>query len=247
MPENITAVVVVAEMLEEEKEKRNNKNYKKKAISFEETKPKVRYIWTWTYAHREARTSVWILAAADHQSFARRIAQVDEILTPVLEHLVSVDYIVKNVFHQNNQTSLFSENYEIEYRFNICPNKYVPKICAFCRKPITTPHLDPLGTCCWIWNKKLRITAAFGLVYFPTTNITSCEPKKKIIKSADEANDVQAYRGYNGKRIEKKPMPLRSKARPNIMCSLPLKYQTARSLPVQSWFRNCQAYCRVRA
>ena len=56
-----------------------------KQVTFEK-EPSVRYIHTWTFAHREARKGdSWILAAIDRQRFAKRVALVGEILTPVLE------------------------------------------------------------------------------------------------------------------------------------------------------------------
>lgn len=48
--------------------------------------PKIKYIYHWLYAHREARKSVnWEQMAVDHYRFQRRISQLESIISPVLD------------------------------------------------------------------------------------------------------------------------------------------------------------------
>ncbi|XP_031783868.1 uncharacterized protein LOC103317258 isoform X1 [Nasonia vitripennis] len=58
-------------------------NGKKKCVRFEE-EPTIHLMYTWKFAHHEARCGKWEEAARDRERFRRRIAQTNEIIMPVL-------------------------------------------------------------------------------------------------------------------------------------------------------------------
>lgn len=56
----------------------------KKTVTFK-TSVEIRKIIRWEFAHREARRRYWEIVAADRCRFARRIADVERLLAPLLK------------------------------------------------------------------------------------------------------------------------------------------------------------------
>lgn len=56
----------------------------KKAISFQ-IKPEIRMLYTWRYAHQQARKGTWHIDAIDRMRFQKRIEIIKSILDPFLQ------------------------------------------------------------------------------------------------------------------------------------------------------------------
>lgn len=55
----------------------------KKTVSFH-TKPEIKILNTWVYAHQQARRGTWHIDAVDRMRFLRRIEITKNILDPIL-------------------------------------------------------------------------------------------------------------------------------------------------------------------
>ncbi|XP_031779859.1 protein phosphatase 1 regulatory subunit 15A-like [Nasonia vitripennis] len=56
---------------------------KEKCVRFKE-EPTIHLMYTWRFAHHQARCGKWEEAARDRERFRRRIVQTNEIIMPVL-------------------------------------------------------------------------------------------------------------------------------------------------------------------
>ena len=68
---------------------KSNFQKRKKKVTFDESKPKVHYMYVWSYAYRAARKGVWEIIARDRKYFSRRIERVGEILEPSLQCMLA--------------------------------------------------------------------------------------------------------------------------------------------------------------
>ena len=66
---------------------------RQKRVTFKE-KVQVFEMYTWKYAYREARKSIWLNVYIDRMRFKRRIKLTEEILNPILrEKLLNINKI----------------------------------------------------------------------------------------------------------------------------------------------------------